>query len=147
MRTKKGIMVSLWMLKSPLEILLNVQLQVKIFQKTDPIPKLVCYQDHASQSSQANTYHSISRISYNFFSLAFVNSDHNSGLNLNGTLWPSWKLCVNWIVLLRVHLERSILVWQNAGNHPIMDSDWNVAAQTLCIFKQQTTLSMGLPAW
>ena len=66
--------------------LVNVQLQVKIFQKTDPIPKLVCYQDHASQSCLANTYHSISRISYNFFSLAFVNSDHNSGLNLNGTL-------------------------------------------------------------
>ena len=79
-------MVSLWMLKSPLEILVNLQLQVKIFHKTDPIPKLVYYQDHASQSCLANTHHSISQISYNFVSLAFVNSDHNSGLNLNGTL-------------------------------------------------------------
>ena len=51
-------MLSLWMLKSPLEILVNVQLQVKIFHKTDPLPKLVYYQDHASQSCLANSHKS-----------------------------------------------------------------------------------------
>ena len=94
MRSKKGIMLSLQMLKSLLEIVVEIWLEC-LAVKNSP-EKLI----HFQSSTGPNLFWAVSLVRPTLYHFNFPNfkshlakSNQNSGLNLNRMLWPSWKLC------------------------------------------------------
>ena len=91
---KKGIMLSLQMPKSPLEIVVEIWLEC-LAGKNSP-EKLI----HFQSSTGPNLFWAVSLVRPTLYHFNFPNfeshlakSNQNSGLNLNRMLWPSWKLC------------------------------------------------------
>ena len=93
-KSKKAIMLSLQMLKSLLEIVVEIWLE-RLAVKNSP-EKLI----HFQSSTGPNSFWAVSLVRPTLYHFNFPNfeshlakSNQNPGLNLNRMLWPSWKLC------------------------------------------------------